>query len=70
MTRKKGGLTTMTGKWQVFSNVIGNTRMYIAGRILDTNKPVHSGNVENSGGYTSDRSEAEAHVAKLNESAE
>ena len=56
----------MRGKWVVFSQVLGGTRKYIVGRVLDTSKPVHSGNVENHGVYTADRSKAEALAAKLN----
>ena len=40
--------------WRVFSQVIGGKKMYIVGRQLDPNKPLHGGNVEFRGGYIED----------------
>ncbi len=42
------------GKWCAMANVIGGKMKYIAGRIIDENEPLHSGNVEHFGEYTED----------------
>ena len=52
--------------WRVFSQVIEDRRIYIAGRLRDPTQPLHGGNVEYSGGYTADRDVVEARVAELN----
>ena len=57
----------MKGVWKVFSNDIGDQRMYIVGRVRDTAKTVHSGNMEYHGGYTTDREEALRVAQELNE---
>ena len=56
--------------WRVFSQVIEDRRIYIAGRLRDPTQPLHGGNVEYSGGYTADRDVVEARVAELNARAE
>ena len=56
----------MAGQWRVLSQVLGDARMYIAGRQLDLAQPLHGGNVEYVGGYTTDRAEVEALVSDLN----
>ena len=45
----------MPGKWEVMSNWVGSEKMYIVGRRKDESKPLHSGNVEYRGSYTTDR---------------
>ncbi|MDI6720399.1 MAG: hypothetical protein QMD46_12385 [Methanomicrobiales archaeon] len=55
----------MPGPWRVLSQVIGDQRMYIAGRQLDPAKPLHGGNVEYSGEYTTDRGAVEKRVSDL-----
>ena len=52
--------------WRVFSQVIGGKKMYIVGRQLDPNKPLHGGNVEYRGEYIEDLAAAETLVAELN----
>ncbi len=52
--------------WRVFSQVIEDRRIYIAGRLRDPTQPLHGGNVEYSGGYTADRDVGEARGAELN----
>lgn len=52
--------------WRVLSQVIGDRRLYIAGRQRDSTQPLHGGNVEYSGGYLEDRDAVEALVAELN----
>jgi hypothetical protein len=52
--------------WRVFSQVIEDRRMYIAGRQRDPTQPLHGGNVEYSGGYQEDRGAVETLVAELN----
>ena len=54
------------GKWKVFSDRINGYKCFIVGRQLDENKPLHSGNVEYHGGYTTNRLEAEAGADFLN----
>ena len=58
------------GKWTVFSNYIAGEIMYIVGRRLDMNEPLHSGNVEYFGGYTTDAAEADRICRELNEKEE
>ncbi len=52
--------------WRVFSQVIDDRRMYIAGRLRNPTQPLHGGNVEYSGEYMTDRDAVEARVAELN----
>lgn len=52
--------------WRVFTQVIDGKKMYIVGRQLDPNKPLHGGNVEYRGEYTEDRAAVENLVAELN----
>lgn len=56
----------MTSQWRVMSQVIGDRRMYIAGRQLDETKPLHGGNVEYAGVYLENREEAVSRVIALN----
>lgn len=42
------------GKWCAMANVIGGKMKYIAGRILNEDEPLHSGNIEHFGEYTED----------------
>ena len=57
----------MSGSWWgCLSQVIDGKKMYIVGRQLDLNKPLHGGNVEYRGGYTEDRAAVENLVAELN----
>ena len=56
----------MSGPWQIMSQVINDRKMYIAGRQLDPTQPLHGGNVEHAGGYTTDRELIEILVADLN----
>lgn len=56
--------------WRVFSQVIEDRRIYIAGRLRDPTQPLHGGNVEYSGEYTTDRDVVDARVAELNARAE
>ena len=56
----------MPGPWRVMSQDIGGGRMYIAGRQIDLNQPLHGGNVEYSEGYLGDRDIVMKRVAKLN----
>jgi len=55
------------GKWKPYSQVIGEERMYIAGRQLNMDKPLHGGNVEYSGTYTGNRKAVEALCESLNQ---
>lgn len=56
--------------WRVFSQVIEDRRIYIAGRLRDPTQPLHGGNVEYAGEYMTDRDAVEARVAELNARAE
>lgn len=54
-------------EWKVMSNVIaGHGKMYRAYRILDTDQPMHSGNIECIGGYCEDRDAVQETVDRLN----
>ena len=55
------------GKWKVFSNHICGEKFYRVGRVIDTDKPVHSGNLEYAGDYVRDRESCEKVAAVLNE---
>jgi len=60
------GAVLMACDWQIMSQVINDRKMYIAGRQLDPTQPLHGGNVEYAGGYTTDRELIEILVADLN----
>jgi len=47
------------GPWKIYSNIINGKTMYIAGRVIDTSKVFHSGNIEYFGQYTEKFQEAE-----------
>jgi hypothetical protein len=57
----------MKSEWKVTSNTINGKPMYRCFRILDTEKPVHSGNVEYASEYVSDYQVALDTVALCNE---
>ena len=52
--------------WKVQCNPIGGKYYYIAYRILDVSKPVHSGNIEHYGEYSENQAEIKKLVAELN----
>lgn len=52
--------------WRAFSQVLDDRRVYIAGRLRDPTQPLHGGNVEYSGEYTTDRAAVEKRVTELN----
>jgi len=59
----------MTGKWVVFSQVLGDTHKYIVGRQLNMDEPLHGGNIEYAPemeGYVEDRLFAEDIAYALN----
>ena len=56
----------MKSEWKISSNYIDGAKQYIAYRIRDIAKPDHSGNREYAGNYTTNRSEVQALVDKLN----
>lgn len=57
----------MKSEWYVSCMKINGDYEYIAQRVLDITKPVHSGNVERYGAYTTDRKTIENLVKELNE---
>ena len=56
----------MKSEWKVSSQRIDGEKMHIALRVLDTSKPVHSGNVETKGEYSPDRDRIQHLVDRLN----
>ena len=54
------------GKWKVFSNPICGEKFYRVGRVIDTDKPVHSGNIEYAGDYNRDKEACEKIASVLN----
>lgn len=60
----------MTGPWKVSSNIIGDRKVYQVYRLRDTNVVDHSGNRECSGGYVTERYEAEKLAEALNQKEE
>ena len=56
----------MKGIWKPYSQVIGDDRLYIAGRQLDMGRPLEGGNIEYHGGYTADRDTVERECKRLN----
>ncbi len=57
----------MKSEWYVSCMKFNGTYEYIAQRTRDTSKPVHGGNVDRYGNYTTDRKTVERLVAELNE---
>lgn len=57
----------MKSQWYVSSQYINGEKHYVAERMLDKQKIKHSGNIEHSGVYMTDRSEVEELVRILNE---
>ena len=56
------------GKWEVLSNYItGVGERYIVARLINVDEPMHSGNLEHYGEYTSDKASAERIANALNE---
>ncbi len=53
-------------KWKVQCNTIGGKYLYIAYRVIDMSKPVHSGNIEHHGEYTENKEEVQKLVDELN----
>ena len=47
-------------------NPIGGKYLYIAYRVIDMSKPVHSGNIEHHGEYTENKEEVQKLVDELN----
>ena len=59
--------TQKTGPWKVSSNFIGDRKVYQVYRIKNTEEVDHSGNRECSGGYVTERYEAEKLAEILNQ---
>jgi hypothetical protein len=57
------------GKWCAMANIIGGKMKYIAGRILNEDEPLHSGNIEHFGEYTEDEA-AVCEIAEILNKAE
>ena len=58
----------MKGKWKVQCNYVpGVGKLYRAIRLLDTSRPMESGNVEGFGEYSEDRDAVQETVDRLNE---
>lgn len=58
------------GKWCAMANVIGGKMKYIAGRILNEDEPIHSGNIEHFGEYTEDEEAVKQIAEALNKAEE
>ena len=58
------------GKWVAFQNWIAGERFWRVGRVIDTDQPVHSGNIEYAGEYIRDEEACRDMARKLNEEAE
>ena len=56
----------MKGLWKPYSNTINGKQMWIAGRQIDMDKPLHSGNIEHYGGYSDIKENIEAVCRVLN----
>ncbi|MDR0441845.1 MAG: hypothetical protein LBH44_00385 [Treponema sp.] len=56
----------MKGKWKRTCMVLGDEYKHIATRLLDTSEPMHGGNVEHIGGYTTDKEAVEKLCDYLN----
>lgn len=57
-------------KWKVYRNCLNGEDVYIVGRRIRTDEPLHSGNFETASNYMKDRDAAGAIAAKLNEEEE
>ena len=57
----------MKGAWRVFSHTIDGEKQYIVGRQIDISEPLHSGNVEFCGEYSTCRGACESAANYLNE---
>lgn len=57
----------MRGKWERTCMVLDDVYKHIATRILDISEPIHGGNIEHIGGYTSDKESVEKLCNYLNE---
>jgi hypothetical protein len=51
--------------WQIFSNWIGDKKMWQIARIKDPSKVLHSGNMESTGKWFDSREEAQAALAEM-----
>ena len=60
-------MTQQKGVWQVFSQTIDGEKQYIVCRQIDMAKPLHSGNIEYCGDYTTCRDAASRAADDLNE---
>jgi hypothetical protein len=56
------------GEWKAYSQWIGDTYMYIAGRQKDMSQPLHGGNIEYVGEYEESKENIVALCKKLNKS--
>jgi len=56
----------MKGNWKAYSQVVNGKWIYIAGRQIDTSKPLHGGNIEYTGEYTENRELIETLCEMLN----
>lgn len=56
----------MKGRWKAYSQYIGDTKKYIAGRQLDMSRPLHGGNIEYSGGYEENKGTVVSLCEELN----
>ena len=57
----------MKGPWRRFSQPVGAEMLHQVGRVCDTTRPVHSGNIEYVMSTFDTREEAEAYAAELND---
>lgn len=59
----------MKGPWKRFGNYVGSGKTsHMVGRVRDTAKPVHSGNIEWADAAFTNASDAERYAASLNAS--
>lgn len=56
----------MKSEWYVQQNLIAGEDLFIACRVRDTSKVVHSGSLEHYGQYSKDRQQVQEIVDKLN----
>lgn len=54
-------------KWRVMSNYVDGEKVFVVARQLDENKPLHSGNVEYFGNYSTDKETCQQIADLLNE---
>lgn len=45
----------MKGKWKAYCQSFDGNMEYIAGRQLDLERPLHGGNIEHRGGYSTNK---------------